>query len=411
MSLLNDWLDIARPTMIMLVATFFTGLFNYLFQIYMGRSLGTASYSELASLLSILYILVIPGEMVQSLMTRYVSKFGAQGAHGTISWLMRRGALGLLIFASAVFAIITLSGDLLRGFLSLSSVDSVGFLAIAVFLSLLIPAAAGPLQGLQRFLPLGGQSVSGALVKLLAGALLVGYGMGVNGALAGVSVGMGFALVLSVLFTRDYWLRSGEPAEKREIWLYVIPATMAVVCFTLLTNIDVVLVRHYFPEHEAGLYSAASMLAKVILFLPGAVVAVTFPKLSEAHTLNGSTSRLLRTGALSVLVLAGLVAAGYLVFSDPVILFLYGPEYAGAGLTLKILGFAMMFFGLANIFMVYGLATGSYSFVYLIGIVSIIEVIMIMSFHGSIEQVASILLGTGGLTTALSLAFVGIRKK
>lgn len=408
---MKDRLDIARPTMIMLLATFLTGLFSYLYQIFMGRALGTASYSELASLLSILYILVIPGEMVQSLMTRYTSKFSAQGSHGKVSWLMRRGSLALLIFASSVLVVVTLSGEALRGFLSLSSTDTTVFLAIAIFLYLLLPAATGPLQGLQRFTSLGGQSVGGALVKLLAGVLLVGYGLGVNGALAAVSLGIGFALVISIVLTRDYWLRSGEPTEGREIWMYILPATVAVVCFTLLTNVDVVLVRHYFPEHEAGLYAASSMLAKVILFLPGAVAAVTFPKLSAAHTRSVSTGRLLRTGSLAVLILASIVAVGYLLLSESVIQFLYGAEFAGAGPSLQILGFAMTFFGLANIFMVYGLATGKYSFVYLIGVISLVEVIMITMFHETIEQVAWILLGTGVAITLLSLLFIVLREK
>jgi O-antigen/teichoic acid export membrane protein len=52
-------------------------------------------------------------------------------------------------------------------------------------------------------------------------------------------------------------------------------------------------------------------LAKIILFLPGAVSTVMFPKISRAYAMKGETSRILSTSFLMTLGLAGLVVTVY----------------------------------------------------------------------------------------------------
>ena len=49
----------------------------------------------------------------------------------------------------------------------------------------------------------------------------------------------------------------------------------------VLTNIDLILVKHFFTPIEAGYYSIAQMVGKIILILPIPIVTVMFPKLSS----------------------------------------------------------------------------------------------------------------------------------
>jgi O-antigen/teichoic acid export membrane protein len=79
----------AGPAFIMLIATVVGGGFNFLFQVMM-INLIPGAMAELGALLAILLIVTVPASAVSSVLTRYVSKYDAQGQDGVISWLIRR---------------------------------------------------------------------------------------------------------------------------------------------------------------------------------------------------------------------------------------------------------------------------------------------------------------------------------
>ena len=64
-----------------------------------------------------------------------------------------------------------------------------------------------------------------------------------------------------------------------EVYHYFLPVGITLLCFMILTNVDLILVKHFFTPIEAGYYSIAQMVGKIILFLPIPVVMVMFPKL------------------------------------------------------------------------------------------------------------------------------------
>ena len=402
---------IARPTFVMFVATILTGVINYVYQIYMGRSLGAGSYSELSALISILYIVAVPASAIQNVMVRYVSKYKAKGMYGAISWLMRKTLVIVLIFAAASVIILLLLTPSLEDYLSLTSVLPLFVLTIGIFLSFIGPVVTGPLQGLQRFLLLGTQGVAGALVKLLFGVVLVIAGFGVAGAIGGIVIGTLVALVLCFYPLRKYFLSQGTPTDSKEIWRFTFPVVVAVLCMTVLTNVDIILARHYFSANDAGLYAAASVLSKIILFIPGAIAAVMFPMVSDAHARAVEPISILRKSILLTFALCLIVAIGFLLAPNIVVGSLYGQEYLAADGTLQILGFAMVFFAIANLFMIYGLATDYRMLIWMLAIATILEILLIMMFHQSLEMVAVDLLVSGIATTALSAFYLRTRGK
>ncbi len=406
--------DIARPTIIMFTATLIGGGCDYLFQILMGRSLGPESYSELNALLSIFYIVIVPTQAIGTFLARYTSKFKAEGNHAGIAWLMKKALLYGLILGVLIVVGLLIAMPHLTKFISLTSALPVFILMAGVLIVTIAPVGYGPTQGLQRFSFSGLYGVTGPLGKLVFGLILVTAGFGVAGAIGGVVIGSFFAMIVGLLAVRDYLKKPIVPASKEETAVmgrYVLTVTAAIVGWAILINIDIFLARQYLPPYEAGLYSVASVLAKVIYFLSGGVCSVLLPKVSDYHARKKRTIEMMRVSALLTFSITIVVAIAYLLFPVPILDFLYGSVYIDAAPALTILGLAMVFFSLCGLFLNYGLAIASKYYVTVFSIFTVLQVALIMLFHDSAVQIALDLLATSiGLVIA-SWTFMEMRAR
>ena len=61
------------------------------------------------------------------------------------------------------------------------------------------------------------------------------------------------------------------------------------LAFASLTNVDILLAAYFLPE-TAGVYAAAALVGKVVLFLPSALVTVLLPK-AASRAAAGLTQR------------------------------------------------------------------------------------------------------------------------
>jgi hypothetical protein len=170
------------------------------------------------------------------------------------------------LFASLLFVLqaeVTLSG---------ASAGSVAVLHLSFFLHVSI--SSGALRGVKRFKSLGFVSVSNALFKLLFGILFVALGFGVSGALLGVAAGMLIAMLISFIFLKPYFKINnyqGPDFSFSSFYSYSLPVLLAMVCFSIPSNLDVVFARYFFSANESGIYTSASVLGKIIFFFPAGI--------------------------------------------------------------------------------------------------------------------------------------------
>jgi len=113
--------------------------------------------------------------------------------------------------------------------------------------------------------------------------------MKLNGALlAGLIAGL-FPLFLSFIFLRDVIFIKTNPVPQnsskifKEMLIYAIPVFLTYIGVTFLTNMDMIMVKHYFTAAETGTYSAAVVIGRIAYFLPATIVAVLFPVVSAEH--------------------------------------------------------------------------------------------------------------------------------
>lgn len=384
---------------IIFLATMVVNFSNYLFHVFMGRMLGPASYGILVSLLSISVILSVPVATLQTVITKYVSNFKAKNQYAEISYLFFRLIKKLFFYGILGFILFALGSGYLSSFLQISSPVPVIILGTSMIFAIILPIVYGVLQGLQSFGHLGFNMIVSGISRLVLGLLLVYLGLGVSGAIAAPTLAGLFAVALAFIPLRFLYRWRGEDPQinSGEMYRYFWPVLMSFLCFAILTNTDVILVKHFFTPLDAGRYSAAAMMGKIVLFLPGAIGMVMFPKTSELHALERDSFPLLRKSLFLVGAMCGLVTAGYFLFPRFAITFLFGNKYLPGAPLIGIFGVAMTLFALIQILILYHLSVHNLNFVYFLATFSLLQVILLWFFHNSLSQIIYILIANGSL--------------
>lgn len=379
------------------LASMIVNVSNYLFHIYMSRSLGPADYGILASLFSLLMIVSVPAGTLQTVITKYTSNFKAHKELAKIKMLLIALFTRVSLFGLAGFVLFIFARRYIASFLHISTTIPVIILGIALMLAIVSPLLLGVLQGLQKFGHFAVTGIIGALAKLLLGILLVYLGWKVNGAVLGVTLGSLAGILFAIIPLRPIIKQHQSSCDFNppQIYGYFLPVAAMLLCLMMLTNVDIILVKHFYSPSQAGNYAAASILAKIIFYLPGAIGIVMFPKTSELHALGEKSMLVLKKSLVYGVVLCGSTLVLYFTIPAFVVKVLFGKQYSSIIPLMGIFGSAMFFFSLANILFLYQLSVHRLKFLWILIIGTLLEIILIVLFHTSLLQVILILLIVG----------------
>ena len=146
-------------------------------------------------------------------------------------------------------------------------------------------------------------------------------------------------------------------------------AKWAAVAFTgywLLTAIDVIVARHWLASDASGWYAAAATVAQIALLAPGAVAALTFPRLvgSDVPRLVGPDSRpnqrlMFALGSTAVAATGFAAAVLVSVFATGTVKAFFGASYAEAASVVGLLSFSGALLGLVMVLLHYHLTRGN----------------------------------------------------
>jgi glycosyltransferase involved in cell wall biosynthesis len=206
-----------------------------------------------------------------------------------------------------------------------------------------------------------------------------------------------FALgLLSV--PRDVWHRA-RPSLSMLRGGFV-PALLGIGAFWLLVETDLVLARHFLDDTDAGLYAAAGLLCRALLFLPAAVCWVALPRFSESRG-RGEAARRWLNGAIGMTAVLSVGALVVLVFLRSVIVDVaFGSSYRSAAGLVPALGVAMALLSIVNLLVYFHVAAESRTWLFLLfGIVA--EIGFVWVFHSSPEQIALVVLIVAAIVAVL----------
>jgi len=396
--------QLAKHSSIIFSATIVANLLAYLFHVYMGRSLGAAEYGILGSLLAAFYILFVPLGTISTVVTKFVSEFKARKEYGKIASLLFPGMRKLSPYAILIFIGLSLGSWLIADFLRIPSPFPVILMGLGIAFAVGVSIPRGVLQGLQKFGQLGLNISLESLIRLLLGVLLVSLGLGVNGAILAYGLGYLAATLLALMPLRFLLHLRNETVDVSSIYKFSLPALAMSICLAVMTNVDIIFVKHFFTSEEAGVYTVVSVLGKVIFFVSGAFTIPMFPLVSELHTRGENTLSILKKSLFYVISFSGIVIAVYWLSSSFIVHALYGAAYSPAVPLLGAMGIAMGLIALVMVYTTYLLALKDMRFIKVLLGCTFLQIILLSLFHHTLLQVIQVLIFTNGL--ALFLLFL-----
>lgn len=395
---------------------------NYIFQLAMGRMLGVQSYGILNALLSLLVILSIPTSTVLMLTVKYVAKYNSVSDNISMKRFLNMHMLNVFLCSIlwCIFAI-SISTSVTR-YLKLTSniyVLIIIFIAGVMFVST-IPL--GVVQGLRKFSQLGQLSILGTVVKLVLSITVIVIGYSIMSVLSSILIANLVVFIIGLYTIRKrFYISKYEkkqliesnayPSQRYQVFQELFPILIMNLCITVFTNIDIIMVNHYFSNKIASLYSCASLFGNMLIYLSAAVVTAMFPAIVHAKEINKATIKPLKQAITYTIIICGVYVMLLYVLCPIVINLMYGREFQNAVMYTRIKVIAIVPYCVLTVLANYNLAINKTLYTNIILMIGcIIEVTMLFMFHNSII-VFIFIIGICGFTMmVLSLMIIWPRR-
>ncbi len=402
MKFLKDISNTLDDGAILFAATFLVNVGNYGLNLCLGRWLGPEGFSEANMIATIVMVL----------------SFAAMGIQLTVAKLAAEGKLDILVLlkkrltqvAFAITVLLLLASYSISGFLQFSDSTALVILFMGIPFYFLLSFSRGYYQGLTAFKSLALTYLIEMIVRVVATISLLYLFQGMGWGSEIVSIGFFLSFVFTMV-GKKITLPSVDVTQHR--LASVLPFLGVIAMYELsqimINNSDVVLVKHFFSAHEAGLYASMALLGRAVFFATWTVVTILFPKVIEREK-NGKPHGVLFFAALLVVGVIGtvMVAACYW-WGEDFMRIAFGADYDSVSSYLWIYALLTSLFACANVFVYYNLSLKKYGQVYVSLLFGLAQIILIYFFHESLIQVLTIqLFLMAGMLLLLSVMQVSL---
>lgn len=385
------------------------GLLGYIYQILMGRMLSPPEFALFSAIMSLIMFASSPLGAMYMVISRRVSALLAREQFNGLSSLYKSTHKRIALVAIAFLLLLIPFADILQYYLKSPNQGPIWVFGIFLVLGAFFLINSAYFQGMQRFGWLGGTIVSSMALKILLSVLFVTLGYGVSGALLGVVLATGGMWLLGLVinlrsFPARVYCENG-PVERFPV-KDVLPVLIANIAFATMTQLDMVLVNWYFTPEQAGLYAAASVFGKAVLYLPGGLVMALYPLVAENDAQGRGSSHIFLQAVSLTIGLCGLIALGYWLASGWLIALVFGPSYAGAGDLLRWYGLAILPMALVMVAEHFLIAKGRVLFAWLFLGTAPLQVLAIHLRHDQLLNVVAIMAIIGTFLFVLGYAML-----
>jgi len=376
---------VVRGSAILLLSTGLVAATNLLYNILIARMLGASGFGHASALYTLLMLVAAIPLSFQIVTSKFIARNSETIVRAQIYTSMLRRAwqvgLGIAILLAAGSAY-------LKSYFNLPAQHDLVLLAIAAGVYMPLGVRRGRMQGCYDFRGLALSVVVEVAVKFAGALLFLHFGMGVTGVMTAVLLSIVVAYI------------AGEPGAQglaKPGLIKIAPfgeGMQAVLYFigqVILSNLDILLVKHFFPPAEAGIYAAVALVGRVVFMLSWSVVSSMFP-VSASHTNREGGRSLLYTGLFIVGTVTSAFIAAVALTPQSVWAMLLGKPFlmSTAGSFSALLNqYAIMtgIYGIAVVLMMYEISrrTGSAAWVQLGA--SVLLGGAIWRYHASLSQV------------------------
>ncbi len=248
------------PALIFMVSTMIVNAGNYGYNLILGRLLSPAQFAEAGLVITLFLAGSFLAMTFQIVATKFTIDLGNHRQEAFRAWFARFS----MIIGTLLAVIILLFQSSISEFFNFSNQRSVVTMALVLPLFFLMSVKRGFLQGKEQFVTL-----SSSYQIEMWGRLVLTFGF-YYFSKESIDFLISVAIMESVVLG---YVVINEPVELK--WKIVFPERKRVMQFLLLTAgyegaqilinySDILLVKHYFDAHNAGLYTSMALIGRMI---------------------------------------------------------------------------------------------------------------------------------------------------
>lgn len=360
---------------------------NYLYNLIIGRVLGPEAFADAAILITFLLILSFIGMTFQIVTTKYVVIYNFRKRIAfirlmTTSALLSGIGLGLIIAASC---------NLLQKVFHTQSALMFVLFGAGIPLYFLMSVNRGVYQGKNNLFNLSKTYTSEMISRLLLTIVAILFVPNLPTTIivaSGITLSFVFGLQpFQKIFFKKPTLEKREMLSVQNIATFFALTAFYELTQIIINNSDVILVKHYFNNQEAGLYASLALIGRVVYFVAWMFVMLLLPKVLTLQKEGKNTQPILIKYVGYIVALSTIIVATTYFFPNLVVNLMFGEDYLSIAPLLWKYALATSIFAIANIFAYYFLSINKYTPVVISALLGLTQIILIVMFHKSLEQV------------------------
>jgi O-antigen/teichoic acid export membrane protein len=275
---------------LLLASTGLVSATNLLYNIAIARGLGPEGFGHATAIYTVLMLLSAVTLAYQLVCSKLVAKsVDLSGKIAIYRDLLRRSWRTGLFLGAAIM----LGSSVIAQYLRLPESHDIILLGFGTAIYVPLGVRRGMLQGIYDFRRLAVNFVLEALIKIGGALIMLHYGLGVTGVIG--------AVVISIVLA---YMTSGSALEPtadvriqvRASFREGMQASVFFLGQVIISNLDILLVKHYFPPAIAGLYAVVALVGRVVYMFSWSVISSMFPV--SAATSHKRASRTVLESAL-----------------------------------------------------------------------------------------------------------------
>jgi O-antigen/teichoic acid export membrane protein len=394
-------------SIIMLLGSVLVSVFNFGYNVAVARMLGPAAFGHAAAAGTLLMMASAITLSFQLVCAKIIARSETLSDKASVYAALSRKSwsVGLLIGVGLL-----VSSRWIADYLNLPSPWIVVLLALGLAVYIPLGTKRGGLQGTCRFSSLSWNLILETVVKLVGAVFFIALGYGVTGAVAAVSLSVLLAFFFPAVPPElKFHRKSGVRASFGE-------GVQAIVFFTgqvVINNVDILLVKHFFNNDQAGLYAAIALVGRVLYLASWSVVSAMFPISAGAEGNENSTVLVVPLCIVLLISLCFILGLG--AFPEPVLRMTFGPGFlmsADMHALLSLRAAATGIYSLAVVLMAYEMSRRIANTGWMQLAISGAVILGIQLFHSDLHQVVIVqLVLMVALLMIVSLPFFRQRRK
>jgi len=388
-----------KASLIVYSATALGQFFNYLYHLITARFLSPADFGLLQSFVALNYFLAVLISTFSLSVINQLNQTKTSQLSATIAGLQRL-AVKLTLGSWLIFL---LSYPLLKHLLHLTNPYILLIFSLQLLFAFIPNLYSSSLRAKLKFTPFSLVNVTIPVIRTAAACIFLFLGWQVFGAIASMAVASLSSALLSLYLSFRFLsinIKAKPIKLKSNFWQFSLITFITTLFLTSIYSTDILMVRYLLSADQAGLYSAVSILGRIIFFASSAVYIVAFPIFSQANNRIQLKKSFLQSFFLVALVaLSGLLV--YQLQPQLVIKLLFNPAYLSAIPFLPAFALFMTLYSLFHLTILFLLSRQQRSATWLVTLTALGQICLILLRHSDLN----IIINNSIISISLGLLF------